>query len=298
MTAAHPPRPVFLVSHARTGSTLLRYLLDAHPSLCCPPELALGRLCRDLLYTAALALGETRAVPDSPSAGTVAEARRHVDELMTACCVRHAKPRWCEKSTNNVEYLDALRTVFPDAQYICLHRNCLDVVESLLQLFRYGFTGRYAVLVSRSPSNVLDAMIDTWIEATERILALEAAQPEACLRVRYEDFVERPAASAERIFTFLGLPFDEGILSTMFTASHDQGPGDLKIQFTNAVLANRVGRGSRLPRGQISTDRFAQLNKLQTELGYAVLDPSPSPSERVLGGTGRVSRAVASGEWG
>ena len=40
--------PIFIASHARTGSTLLRYIIDTHPALCCPPELALGQLCSAL----------------------------------------------------------------------------------------------------------------------------------------------------------------------------------------------------------------------------------------------------------
>jgi len=41
----------------------------------------------------------------------------------------------------------------PPTQYICLHRNCLDVVHSLMELFRYGFPGRYGQLVAQSPDN-------------------------------------------------------------------------------------------------------------------------------------------------
>jgi hypothetical protein len=31
-----PTEPVFIVSNARSGSTLLRYLLDAHPDIATP----------------------------------------------------------------------------------------------------------------------------------------------------------------------------------------------------------------------------------------------------------------------
>jgi Sulfotransferase family len=33
--------PVFVLCMGRSGSTLLRFLLDAHPDLACPPETSL-----------------------------------------------------------------------------------------------------------------------------------------------------------------------------------------------------------------------------------------------------------------
>ena len=38
-------RPVFVLSVARSGSTLLRFILDSHPELACPPETNVGQVC-------------------------------------------------------------------------------------------------------------------------------------------------------------------------------------------------------------------------------------------------------------
>jgi Sulfotransferase family len=40
--------PVFVLCMGRSGSTLLRFLLDAHPELACPPETSLPALCAQL----------------------------------------------------------------------------------------------------------------------------------------------------------------------------------------------------------------------------------------------------------
>jgi sulfotransferase family protein len=40
--------PVFVLCMGRSGSTLLRFLLDAHPELACPPETSLPELCGQL----------------------------------------------------------------------------------------------------------------------------------------------------------------------------------------------------------------------------------------------------------
>ena len=40
--------PVFILCNGRSGSTLLRFVLDAHPELACPPETNLPGLCVQL----------------------------------------------------------------------------------------------------------------------------------------------------------------------------------------------------------------------------------------------------------
>ena len=41
--------PIFILAHARTGSTMLRYVLDSHPDVCCPAEIETAKL-RHALY--------------------------------------------------------------------------------------------------------------------------------------------------------------------------------------------------------------------------------------------------------
>ena len=40
--------PVFVLCNGRSGSTLVRFLIDAHPDLACPPETNLPGLCAQL----------------------------------------------------------------------------------------------------------------------------------------------------------------------------------------------------------------------------------------------------------
>lgn len=275
--------PIFILSHARTGSTLLRYVVNAHPDVCSPAELMLGRLCRDLTYTLAI----TRQVVDGEESAPLSPdvfslVRLHVDQIMTDYCARRRKTRWCEKSVDNIEHLDILGGVFPDAQYICLHRNCLDVVHSLLEKFRYGFASRFSQLVARRPENTVAVMVESWVEATQAIVDLETSVPDRCLRVAYEQFVAQPVGSAERLFGFLGLPFDARMLDDVFTAPRDRGPGDLKIQFTRRIHKDRVGLGASIPRQRIPTHLLARVNTLHERLGYPPIGEELSVIEKAI----------------
>src|SRR6185437_13455843 len=57
--------PVFVLCMGRSGSTLLRFILDAHPSLACPPETNLGQLFGQLAVVWSLVEG----APLSPNRG-------------------------------------------------------------------------------------------------------------------------------------------------------------------------------------------------------------------------------------
>jgi hypothetical protein len=46
--AESPAGPLFVLCMGRSGSTLLRFLLDAHPELACPPETSPPALCTQL----------------------------------------------------------------------------------------------------------------------------------------------------------------------------------------------------------------------------------------------------------
>src|SRR5262249_47350516 len=40
--------PVFILTTSRSGSTLLRFLLDSHPDFACPPETGISVACAQL----------------------------------------------------------------------------------------------------------------------------------------------------------------------------------------------------------------------------------------------------------
>src|ERR1051326_1552759 len=41
--------PAFILTASRSGSTLLRFILDSHPDLACPPETMIGSTCVSMI---------------------------------------------------------------------------------------------------------------------------------------------------------------------------------------------------------------------------------------------------------
>lgn len=275
--------PVFVLSGERSGSTLLRYIIDTHPQICSPAHLHLGQLCRSLYTSIFYSLGQTMEVTDEAMRERLvaAETRRVIDELMERYVRAKGKQMWCEKTTENLQYLKILNDVFPGARYICLYRNCMDVVHSSIECSRLGFIPELAPYVQKRPDNIVAAMVDSWIEKTTALLEFELAHAEQCFRIKYETLVTGPSQTLSAMFAALGLEWDERLLKEVFSTQHDQGSGDRKVLFTKKITADSIGRGSTISRSFIPDDLLENMNRLLARLDYPPVgddwDNAPSP---------------------
>jgi hypothetical protein len=262
--------PVFILSCERSGSTLLRYIVDTHDQICCPGQLYLGQLCGDLHTTILYSLGQIIKTTSEEERGlsVAARVRRVVDELMSEYARAKGKRMWCDKTTLNLQYLKILNVVFPDAKHLCLYRNCMDVVYSSIECSRLGFMPELAPYVQKNPENILAAMVENWIDKTGKLLAFEREHGERCFRIKYEDVVLNPPETLRRMFSFLNLEWSDTLLDAVFTAQHDAGFGDRKILFSKKIDQNSIGKGSTLPREDIPANLLDEMNRLLAELAY------------------------------
>jgi len=209
------------------------------------------------------------------------EVRVVVDEFMRRYARAKGKQMWCEKTTENLQYLTFLRDVFPDAKYICLYRNCMDVVHSSIECGRLGFLPELVPYVQRRPDNLVAAMAESWVEKTTTLLEFELAHPAQCFRIKYETLVVEPLQTLSAMFAALGLDWDEKLLNTVFSTEHDQGSGDRKILFTKKLKTDSIGRGSTISRSNIPDELLEKMNRLLARLEYPVVgddwDDAPSP---------------------
>ncbi|HEX6045285.1 MAG TPA: sulfotransferase [Pyrinomonadaceae bacterium] len=272
--------PVFVLSCERSGSTLLRYIIDTHPQVCSPAHLHIGELCRSLYTSLFYSLGQTIDEPERETL-VLAETRRIVDDFMGRYVKAKGKQIWCEKTTDNLKYLRFLRDVFPNARYICLYRNCMDVVHSSIECSRFGFMPELAPYVQKRPDNTVAAMVDSWIDKTTTLLEFELAHASQCFRIKYEALVAAPSQALSAMFAALGLEWNEQLLNDVFSTQHDQGSGDTKIRFTKKVNTDSIGRGSSISRSSIPGELLEKMNLLLARLEYPIVgedwDNAPSP---------------------
>lgn len=264
-------RPAFVLSCNRAGSTLLRFILDTHPDIYCPPELFLGQAAHTLAIFLCGLEGRSsyfEAEGKIYVSDAIAETLRTViSDRLAAHVARRGKRLWCEKTPQNIHHRQLLDLLFPRAKYICLHRHCLDVVASALQLV--GRIGAIQRSIYRSSGHVLTGAIRWWCETERALLELERTQPDRCFRLRYEDLVEKPAQVLKPLFSFLEVPWDEKVLGSVFSAQHDYGYEDPKIRFNDRIHSGSVGSGASLSSLEgVPADVIASMRQLLEELGY------------------------------
>ncbi|HXV11928.1 MAG TPA: sulfotransferase, partial [Burkholderiales bacterium] len=226
--AAHmATRPFFIVSAPRSGSTLLRLILDAHPRLAVPPPGWLFDMVYPYLFSYGdlgqpqnlLALAEdilqaptVRKWPLELTPEALARAAREptfagiYEALHVAYAGLEGKTRWGEKTPRNSFWMDEIHALFPDAQFIHIVRDgrdqAIDISDSLLW--------PYSVYSGAS----------LWQRYVNAVRDSAARLPrEAFHEIRYEDLCASPEATIRRLCEFLGEAFDPSMLSPHETRS-------------------------------------------------------------------------------
>lgn len=269
----------FVLSLPRSGSTLLRLILNSHSQIYAPDELRLGRLCHGLFCTleglkesgglSALRQDDFAASPEA-----LAETRAWAAELMTRHTRRKGKTIWCEKSPDNLLFIRTLIQIFGEAKYILLHRHCLDLVMSCISASQFGFQlaviGKY---ISGSEDNFVMPLIRAWVENVNLLLDFEGAFPERCTRLRYEDLVTSPLATLGSLCSFLGVPLEKDLIAKAFSGPQRQRlhAGDPNAAFSMAISGSSVGHGKKVPWSYLEGlpgYLFEAMNRALQDLGY------------------------------
>ena len=277
---------------------MLRFILDTHPDIACPPETMITAACVPLLRSWDIldhaGEGQQRLVDAPP--GMPPEAaeliRDTMDRLFGQYLARRGKPRWCDKSLDSVMAAQLLAEVYPEAKFVCLYRHCMDVVASGIEacpwgVSRFGFDS----YVAQHPGNNVAAIANYWVDWATMLLTFEESNPKSSFRLRYEDLAAAPEEIIGNLLSFLGAAPMPGITSACFEAPHEgDGPGDEKIWFTTKVSTETLGRGVKVPGDALPGQLRGQVNDLLARLGYRSIDAdwnsAPGPVDPRIPGTG------------
>ncbi len=262
--------PIFILSCPRSGSTLLRYILDSHPEICCPPEIYLGSLIKKLYKSIYFSIGQIEHGSTSTEKNkfVAQEVQAIILNIMERYSHEKRKLLWCEKTPNNVYFLDEISNVFPDAKYICLYRHCVDVVYSLIQAKPYKNRPDMMPYLYQNTGNMAGAGFDSWLEQTSIISNFEREHKEMCFSVNYEELVNNPNNTLSALFQFIGVDWDELFLERAFIEPHDQGEGDSNVAFEKKIHTNSIGKGFLMPLEGIKKTTLSKVDSLLDSLHY------------------------------
>ena len=266
--------PFFVVGCARSGTTLLRLMLDSHPRLAVPPEshfiprLAPSDLNRPFDVERILEHPQVRLwdVDGDDVRATAAELHattyaQQVDALFTTYARSEGKLRWADKTPGYVEHLPQLAALFPTARFVHLIRDGREVATSLAE-WPWG------------PASPIAGAF-WWrrkVRAGRRAGALLG--PERYLELRLEDLVHDPEGELRRLCAFISEEFDAAMLDYPRTAEEwMRRPQETYMAFTHPHLTKPPTAGLRdWRRGLSGSDQEAieaACAPLLRELGYA-----------------------------
>jgi len=259
-------RPFIIGGFYRSGTTLLRRLLDSHSQVHCPPEI---KFFRDLrmefqddpyahlrFFTTVHSLpASTEDLLDTIGQGYVALRQRIAQ--------RQGKIVWADKDPENALYLEQWRALLPTGfRYLHLARYPLDMLASV----------REAAFAKSLPAG-LDAILERWQDNCRAARVHMEQCPEDCYLMRYEDLVCFPEQTLLRLFAWLGLPFEPEIFDRFSDPLRGIGIEDQKIQMTTSIISSSIGRGVR----EILPDEARRLLDCCREelewLGYGEISP-------------------------
>lgn len=206
---------VFICGALRSGTTLLRLMVNDHPALSNPGEMDflfeappmkngerdMAAYVRELLFNRVFS--KLRLELD-PRLGYEAQIRDFVRQLR--------KPGK-RLSINIHRHFDRIPGIFQGARYVRLLRDPRDVAKSSIGM---GWAG-----------NVYHG-VDHWISSErdfERLAAI--VEPSRIHALRYEDLLRAPEAELARLCVFMGVPYDRQMLN--YPSHTTYGPPDAKF---------------------------------------------------------------------
>lgn len=268
----------FIVGCGRSGTTLVRAMVNAHPRMAVPGEsyfvVWLGRERRryeagagfdqaaflaDLLSQAWFRRWGLSGdvVAEALAAATPADFPDAVRAVYGAYAARQGKPRYGDKTPIYVLHLDYIASLLPEAVFVHVIRDGRDVARSLLD-------------AGWGPQSWERAALH-WRSQVKRGRAAGRSLGAGRYReLRYEDLLEDPEGEVRALCPFLALDFDESMLryfegaaSLLSAEPHPHEHENLRLPPT---------KGLRDWRGSVPAAELAQFEALAgdllTDLGY------------------------------
>jgi hypothetical protein len=295
------PAP-FVVGATRSGTTLLRLMLDAHPDVGIPSE---THFFKKLIRTS-----ERRTITPEQLADKIIGHKRwgdfHLEEddlrarfaaiepfnLSDALrgfyglyAEKQGKTRWGDKTPGYLRYMDQIELVLPEARFIHLIRDGRDVALSVLPM-NWG------------PETVTEAA-ELWVERVT--LARENGRTVShYMEVKYEDLITDTEGELRGVAEFLDLPWDPVMLAYHERAEErlkekardlprkkERGDQPAAARMASHAMAKKPPDPKRIGRWRTEmsdSDRVeyeSVAGDLLAELGYPVgepAEPEPEPT--------------------
>ena len=231
--------PCFLIGVYRSGTTLLRFVLDSHSNIAVPPE-------TNFMYEMAQIRRSEWVRKGLAGSGVDEEGLRillkgFASGVFDNYAIAKGKGRWIDKTPAYTDILDFLDYLYgKNCKYIMLYRHGLDVANSLAGSYKKNVLGgpakTFADSMTGSPRVIFARY---WADQCEKMLEFEETHADQCHRIYYEKYAADPKKHLPPLFEFLGEPWEPQVLK-FNEQQHDFGLQDDIIAATK-TFKPRIG---------------------------------------------------------
>ena len=280
----NPLDGIIVLGVPRSGTTLLRRILDAHPNIACPGETHLLNAVARFLHSDDLIEGAQMGVLDGlsfagfPEEEVLDQLREFVFSFQRTHARRQGKARWAEKTALDTFYLKEIEQVFSEhAYFICVFRHGLDVACSNLELAEKngGYIDEFHDYIKQDKRPLI-ALCQAWVDLTTKLMEFADRHSENTTVYRYEDLVQAPEETMREVIEFVGETWDPEILQHAMSSGKNVGFGDWKTYAKKKIEQSSVNRWSSLSPAMVSCAGNV-INPTLIQLGY---DPLPIEEDR------------------
>lgn len=225
--------PIFVIGNPRSGTTLLRLMLNNHKNIIIPPECgfaiwwydkyknwsaadceneaSITSFISDLsvskkIETWNLDFDSLRRFIQSDRPQSYAELVDHVYRFYAKMIGKNAL-RWGDKNNFHTSHLDKISQLFDTAQFIIIVRDGRDVACSYRALKSKNINSQYA---PNLPTEI-PAIANEWVTNNNKIIRFMKNHPNYYM-VKYENLVTTPRIVLAEICDFLKEDFDDEML--------------------------------------------------------------------------------------
>lgn len=226
-------RAIIIGGCHRSGTSLLRRIIDSHSRIHCGPEI---KFFRDFFND--YPVDPIKKLRYATTARSILDEDqlfllfgKTFIELHQQAMEQHQKTRWADKNPENIIYLKQWNLLLDDAWvFVHIIRHPLDTLAAMDEVhFNWAY-----------PSELQDR-ITFYRRYTVAGFDFEQQHPGRYKRVLYEDLVTHPQKTIADLMYWLGEKFEERQLNFNHIP-HQEGLEDSKVKDTTTIHAKSVGR--------------------------------------------------------
>jgi protein-tyrosine sulfotransferase len=242
--------PIFVLGSPRSGTTLVRQILDSHPRISCGSESFFLSVFRDIFRN-----GRLRR----PLLNYGVKDRDILELFRSFTCfvhgqlaARQGKARWADKTPMYSSMAEFIFDLFgTGARYLLVVRHGLDVARSMSQMVDDGHwdgnLAGFADGVRVAADHPVEAGARVWAQMSDSLHRFRTRHPDSVFVIRYEQLVAEPERVVNELFGHLNEGVPDGFLERLFEhelkwGAQYIGAGDPKLMARRTFDTSSVGK--------------------------------------------------------